>query len=58
MLPGGDSTQVITDALGSEGVTVLRNRAVRFDRDGGGLLVEIRVPTRSERSTRRQTPRA
>jgi predicted MPP superfamily phosphohydrolase len=29
----------ITDALESEGVSVLRNRAVRFDRGGGGLVV-------------------
>jgi predicted MPP superfamily phosphohydrolase len=31
--------RAIADALGTEGVTVLRNRAVRFDRDGGGLVV-------------------
>jgi len=31
--------RVVADALGAEGVTVLRNRAVRFDRDGGRLVV-------------------
>lgn len=35
--PGLD--RAVTDALGSEGVTVLRNRAVRLDRDGAGVLV-------------------
>ena len=29
----------VADALGEEGVTVLRNRAVRVERDGAGLLV-------------------
>ena len=29
----------VTDALGAEGVSVLRNHAVRFDREGGGLIV-------------------
>jgi predicted MPP superfamily phosphohydrolase len=31
--------KVVTDALGDQGVRVLRNTAVRFDRDGGGLIV-------------------
>jgi uncharacterized protein len=31
--------QAITDALGSHGVTVLRNQAVRLDRNGKGLVV-------------------
>jgi predicted MPP superfamily phosphohydrolase len=31
--------RAITEALGAEGVRVLRNEAVRFDRDGGGLIV-------------------
>lgn len=31
--------QTITDALGAEGVHVLRNHAVRLDRDGCGLVV-------------------
>ena len=31
--------QAIADALGSEGVKVLRNEAVRFDRDGSGLIL-------------------
>lgn len=31
--------RVITDALGAEGVTVLRNRSVRVERGGAGLLV-------------------
>jgi hypothetical protein len=35
--PGLD--RAVAEALGAEGVTVLRNRAVRFDRDGGGLVV-------------------
>jgi predicted MPP superfamily phosphohydrolase len=35
--PGLD--RAITDALGAEGVRVLRNEAVRFDRDSGGLIV-------------------
>jgi predicted MPP superfamily phosphohydrolase len=29
----------IADALGTEGIHVLRNRAIRFDRDGGGLVL-------------------
>jgi uncharacterized protein len=29
----------ITDALGEQGVTVLRNQSVRFDRNGNGLVV-------------------
>jgi predicted MPP superfamily phosphohydrolase len=29
----------VSDALGAEGVTVLRNQAVRFERDGAGLVV-------------------
>jgi uncharacterized protein len=29
----------VADALGAEGVTVLRNQAVRFERDGAGLVV-------------------
>ncbi len=35
--PGLD--RVIADALGSEGVTVLRNRSVRVERGGASLLV-------------------
>ncbi len=35
--PGLD--RVISDALGSEGVNVLRNQSVRVERDGAGLLV-------------------
>lgn len=35
--PGLD--RVVADALGSEGVTVLRNRSVRVERGGAGLLV-------------------
>jgi len=31
--------QAIADALGSEGVTVLRNRAMRFDSPDGGLVL-------------------
>ncbi len=31
--------EIITYALGSEGVTVLRNKAVRFDRAGAGFVV-------------------
>jgi predicted MPP superfamily phosphohydrolase len=31
--------QAVADALGAEGVRVLRNEAVRFERDGGGLVV-------------------
>ena len=31
--------RAMTDALESEGVSVLRNRAVRLDRDGAGLVV-------------------
>ena len=31
--------RAVADALGSEGVRVLRNEAVRFDRAGGGLIV-------------------
>src|SRR4029078_4597776 len=31
--------RTVADALGGEGVTVLRNNAVRVDRDGGGLVV-------------------
>lgn len=31
--------RAITDALESEGVSVLRNRAVRLDRDGAGLVI-------------------
>lgn len=34
-----DLHRAVADALGSEGVRVLRNEAVRFDRDGGGLIV-------------------
>jgi uncharacterized protein len=34
-----DLHRTIADALGSAGVTVLRNQAVRFERDGAGLLV-------------------
>jgi len=34
-----DLHREVADALAVEGVTVLRNRAVRFDRDGGGLVV-------------------
>jgi len=34
-----DLHRTVADALGGEGVTVLRNKAVRFDRDGGGLVV-------------------
>jgi predicted MPP superfamily phosphohydrolase len=35
--PGLD--RAVAEALGAEGVTVLRNEAVRFDRDGAGLVV-------------------
>jgi predicted MPP superfamily phosphohydrolase len=35
--PGLD--REVADALGSEGVDVLRNRAVRFERDGQGLVL-------------------
>jgi predicted MPP superfamily phosphohydrolase len=31
--------QAVADALGTSGVRVLRNEAVQFDRDGGGLIV-------------------
>jgi predicted MPP superfamily phosphohydrolase len=31
--------EAVADALGSEGVKVLRNESVRFERDGGGLVV-------------------
>jgi predicted MPP superfamily phosphohydrolase len=31
--------RAVADALGAEGVRVLRNESVRFDRDGGGLIL-------------------
>jgi predicted MPP superfamily phosphohydrolase len=31
--------RTVADALGTEGIRVLRNHAVRFDRDGGGLVL-------------------